>query len=450
MKEYQLKDIYSTYVPSERECVILLSLYQRIEAKQIEKYFTHETFKEVVREVYESDLVRVEDILRGLLDQFIEASPKRYDGKRYTLTHYANTFIKLIFNQLNNLRNKYSLAESFDQFAQLNAESINTYDELECWYQLSFSDSASQTINDHVGGLNAQLKEYLKQLTDILRNDQQTIGNKIGAFVDVFQHFSAKALDVQKTLQLRHNLFFQLTIIVDRFYDEFDNAKQADSDQLMTKKTAYECAKNIRDEVRNYFNQIEDRLSLIIDKIQFAEEKLTELQGNFREYARFRINLRKLLNNFLFYSEYDKDFDTRFTMGIPAKDLINGKNRFIEVEKHDFGVKTSRSIFIPARDATYFNWQQNKIHQQLAQQESISNYVSDLLNTLSKEGYLDLSKHFWQIYDQNENLEMAVETCFSVINIVSIQKECIIKIDKTLQSSFDNLIGIWQMTITKI
>lgn len=449
MNEHSLKDIYAAYIPSERECIVLLALYQRISSEVIEPYFTYETFREIAVEAYENDSIRTEDILRKLLDQFIEVSYKRYNGKRYALTLYATRFIELIFNQINNLRNRYSLSDSFYQFAQLDSGSIKSGSDLERWYQLSFSDSASRTIDDHIGGLNTQLKEYLKQLTEILRDDQQTIGNKIGSFADVFQNFSIKALDVQQTLQLRHDLFAQLTQIVDRLYERIEELDPRDADKLTLINEDYNRAKAVRENVRHYFSRVEDRLGFIIDKIRFAEEKLAELQSNFREYTRSRINLKKLLGNYLTISEYDKQDGTRFTLDVPPQFLVSDCTRFIEVKKFDFGIKVSRPTFIPAQDSIYFGQKQSEIWQRLVQQEVTNERVNKLLDNLYKSGYLDLSEQFWMIYEHERDLESAINTCFTVINTISSQKEFLITIEQTPQLAKDNSVMIWQMTVTK-
>lgn len=189
----QFREIYKSYIPTEKEGIVLFSIYNKIKTGEINEYFSHEDIRYAISEVHGSDYTHVHDFIGGLLTQFIERPHRREEGK-YRLTEYAINFIELILDQVNSLRKKYSLRDTLQQFALLEPNNIRTFLDLERWFQQSFTDIARRTINDHIAGLNSQLKESLKQLNIILHNDNRKIGEKIVEFSKLFLHVSEKGV----------------------------------------------------------------------------------------------------------------------------------------------------------------------------------------------------------------------------------------------------------------
>ena len=444
----QLKSLYLQYIPTKKESLFLFSIYKQIKSGDINEHFSHDEVREILKQIYESETPRVDDFLRHLLMQFIER-PRRHDGGKYRLTEYAKSFVELIFGQVENLRKKYSLSDSLKQYAYFNAEDFKSYQDFERWYQQSFNDTARRTINDHIAGLSIQIKENIKQLSRILSNENQRLGEKIFEFSNSFESISQKANDIQYTLQFRSFLFDQLEIFLNKLFKKEIVTYSEFSEQNNVWKDGYNNAQVISDQIHQYFEEVNEKLSVIIDNLKFAEEKLADLQSNFNAYSYRRINIKKLLGIYLDNSEYDRNNSIKFSIDLPRKDIITESFRFREINKYDFELPSKRERFLPKLDNIYFEQKKKEIEFELENQKIINTWITLILEKLNKERFVDLSEYFWIIHNQYNEIEIAIKVCFDIINFISSKQEYLLIINKELQTAPNGLISIWQMKITQ-
>jgi hypothetical protein len=441
----QAKNIFERYIPSERDGVALIMLHQRIENGSIDSYFTNQDIRQILQEVTGNVSPNVDDFLQRMFGNFIERPLRRREGK-YALTDHSRELVTLIFTRVDSARKKFSLSNSVEQYATIDTEKIRSLLELESWHQQSFDGAARRTINDHIAGLNDQLKGTLSELSTILKNDEQTLGQKIDDFVEVFHQAGTKAYDIQRTLGIRQELSQQLQVVLDLLYSQIKVSPLNIQNDL---KEDYRKAQTIVTNIEAYFDDIENRIDFIIDKIIYAEEKLTELQTNFQEHARLRINIKRLLNHCLDHSQFDKKNGVTFIFPFRQKSIVYQPVRFIDIQKYDFDIQVLRESFIPTISPSYFEAENTAMSQLLGKQEGIDGYVNVLLEELNHVDHLDLSRKFWEVYEAAANIEVPLIMCTSVISELSKSNTFSIEVVREPQFSSDKTIAIWKMTIQR-
>ena len=441
----QAKNIFIKYIPSRTDGVTLIMLHQRIESGNIESHFTNQDVSQILQEVTGSASPNVDDFLQRMFGDFIER-PLRWREGKYALTDHSRELVALIFTRVDSALKKFSLSNSIEQYATIDTEKIGSLLEFESWYHQSFNGAARRTINDHIAGLNDQLKETLSELNTILKNDEQTLGQKIDDFVEVFHHAGSKAYDIQRTLGIRQELSQQLQVVLDSLYSQIRISPPNSQKNL---KDDYKKAQTIVANIETYFDGIEERIDFIINKIIYAEEKLTELQTNFQEHARLRINIKRLLNHCLDYSQFDKKKGVTFIFPFKQKNTVYQPVRFIDIQKYDFNLLVQKETFIPEISQSYFAAENTAMTQLLGRQEKIDSYVNELLEELNHVDHLDLSMKFWEIYEDTADIEASLVMCTSVINELGKSSTFSIEIVREPQFSADKTIAIWKMIIQR-
>ena len=196
---------YSRLIPDRVDGLLILLLKQKIYEGEIEKQFTYENFKQTLREIGEQ---RVDDALHRLTYNFIDKSYNKGES-RYVLTEYAENFVNLIVNELNNPQRDFPLIESFRKYANLNVDDIEEPEDLERWYEQGFN-TAKQTISHRLGYLNKELTESNHKLVALLRSERKTVSNKIAEFKNYFDVFGITAREIKESLDLSDSLFDEL------------------------------------------------------------------------------------------------------------------------------------------------------------------------------------------------------------------------------------------------
>ena len=440
---------YSRLIPDRVDGLLILLLKQKIYEGEIEKQFTYENFKQTLREIGEQ---RVDDALHRLTYNFIDKSYNKGES-RYVLTEYAENFVNLIVNELNNPQRDFPLIESFRKYANLNVDDIEEPEDLERWYEQGFN-TAKQTISHRLGYLNKELTESNHKLVALLRSERKTVSNKIAEFKNYFDVFGITAREIKESLDLSDSLFDELDKIKYKFQSRYTifGHTLSDEDLLLykEKRTHYDRIIYIIKLVKEYFENVEIRYKLLDERILFADEKLQELSKNFEEHFYVRTKIKQLLALLLTETETinKREFfiPDEFKRIIPMEDL-----RFSYIPKYDFELELSQKplidiIELHKREFLYHQKKVNKAKKDNEKLHKISKRLKEAKQIIELRGELDLSNYLFEVMSVENDYEIVVKLGFNLIQFYSKNKKYQIEIIKK-PFSLTNDLTIWQMKI---
>ncbi len=440
---------YSHHIPDRMDGLLILLLQQKIDDNEIEKQFTYENFKQTLREIGEQ---RIDDALHRLTYCFIDKFYNKGES-RYVLTQYAENFINLIRNELNNPQRDFPLIESFRKYALLNIDEIEDPESLERWHEQGFS-IAKRTISDRLGYLNKELTENNHRLVTLLRSEKKTISSKISEFKNYFDVFGITAREIKESLDLSDILFEDLEKIKNKFQNRYTifghNLSNEDLILYREKREHYSRVTFIIKRVTEYFKDVEIRYNLLNERILFADEKLQELSKNFEEHFYLRTKIKQLLAILLIETETinkrEYIIPDEFKRAIPMEDL-----RFLYVPKYDFELELNQKPLIDVielhkRESSYHQKKVDKAKKDNQRLHTISKKIKEAKQIIERSGSLDLSNYLFEVMSVECDYEIVVKLGFDIIQFFSKNENYQIEIIK-IPFSITNDLTIWKMKI---
>ena len=451
----EVQQNYKYLVPSETAITVLLVLNDRILNKEINRHFTHEDIIQAVESVsssQKSEIRHTEKVLKNLLENFIERPAK--DDRAYKLTEYARKFIELILGKLVNPFRNFSLIDSFERYAIFNAEDINNIEQFESWFLQGFNSAYRQTIIDHLEALKDDTKKYIKSLNIILDSEEKNALEMANEFKNVFKNFGDKARDIQDALKIGNRLDIEIKRVCDFFYAELEKSDYPqnvdDRERLELLKNAWTRALSIQNEIRDFFEEIEEKLSQLREKIIFASNKLNDLQEHFQYQSKFRLNLKKLLAFTLKESKYSRE-GIILPENFHRKIIVFESFKLLNLPDID-SLFVKKNIIIPNHyNSDYYAKEKEKVYFELQQQEKVSKWVNRCIKSLQLNGKLDFTEYFYRILKLEEDDSIPIKVGFELFEFARFSSEYSISIDKVIVEKYSKEeIKIWQMNIKTI
>lgn len=211
----------------------------------------------------------------------------------------------------------------------------------------------------------------------------------------------------------------------------------------------WKTANQIKGEVAVFFDNIDKKLSRINDQIVFASSKLKELEENFQYQSLFKINLKKLLQIVLQTSSYDRKDGIVLHQRFPIKSLPFQKMQFFFVPRYEFNVEPERIGIVPESNTDYEQAERSKIEKELQIQEKIALWIDTCNSRIEKEKQLDYSSVFYEILDNEQNIEIPLQVGFSLFQQYANNKDFDVTIDKIIANPNRNDILTWNMKIQR-
>ena len=210
----------------------------------------------------------------------------------------------------------------------------------------------------------------------------------------------------------------------------------------------YECALQIKNEVFNFFDIIEQKLDQIIERYIYADKQLSNFKENFRIRTQFQRNLRKFLEVSLQSAVYDRKDGIKFRKEFDFKPIPFETFKFLNVKKYDDFVK-KKSFVIPQEiDATYALQQTTSANKLLLKQEEIARQLNILKINLSKSKKTDLTKEFYRLLAETNDQHIALKVVYDALKYASKHKEYAVDIEQKIPEMYQGKdILIWQMNI---
>lgn len=204
--------------------------------------------------------------------------------------------------------------------------------------------------------------------------------------------------------------------------------------------------KEIANEVRAFFNQIDLRLDNISDQIHFSSRKLNELGETFEKKALLKVNLKKMLRCALEdikHTDKGVQFNSFPLKAIPFQEVY-----FNAFKRYDFEMEPANAIVPLEEDAEYFDTEEKKFLKDVNVQERITVWVDNLKQRLEAEKQLNLSAEFQKIYAEEKNVLIPLRVSYNLINNSQSNVADEVEIEKNLGLN-ENDIQLWKILLKR-
>lgn len=458
-KNSNTREIYQLYerlIPSREAGMVVYILDSKIKAGKLSKHFT---YSDIEKCIIESSKIEVgatpqtEKIVKSLLHFFIERPPN--NELKFALSDYSKQFIELIYKKIHSPFKYFPLKKTFEKFTNFKASEMKTLEDFEMWYSLKFHNTSKQTIIDHLEALKDVVKTSINRLNNLLKAESEDLVALIKEFALIFDDISNKSEEIKYTLRLGNTLSIEIEKVTDYFYSKVEAFKHPENDreklEFKELNDDYTKAVKIKNNVIDFFNDVDYRLKQLMNRSLYANNQLRNLQNNFRNQSRVRINLKRLLKFTLEQANYSKDDIVKLPELFPRKALPIERFKFIEVPYYDsFGIK--KNEIIPAYyDKEHAKKEQDKVQKDLQRQENAARLFREYRALLETEKELDFTEHFYKILEEENDSEIALSVGFDLFQYANRNPRYTIDIQRELSEvSVSKDILIWKMKIHQV
>ena len=450
-----LQNIYQSYellLPSKESGMVIFLLHQKIKNGEIDEPFSYGDFKSTVKDVADwspGGIPRSEALLKNLLYNFIERPADQKHG--YMLTEYALKVIAMVDHKLNNPYRKFPLRESFERYTSFQATEIQNIRQLESWFEQGFNNTTRQNIIDHLEALKDVVSQSVKQLSQILQQEDVDIVQIVSDFAEVFVELNDKTEEIRDTLRLGNRLEREIQQVVDHFYLNLDKSDNPRTDSSTDGKALldYEIAQKIQKEVTIFFTVVTGKIGQLRERIVFASNKLNDLQHNFHYQSSYKLNIKRMLHFVLTESRYTRN-GPELASDFPKKIIPyeSCKMTFVNHIEQFFPKKSMVAQTII--DEVYQESEKAKIDQEIVRQQRIAELLDYYKELLKFHKQMDFTEKFYKILEEEQDIEIALNVSYEMLLFAHHSKEYKITIDQDIiKNSKDKMVYSWQTDIIK-
>ena len=254
--------------------------------------------------------------------------------------------------------------------------------------------------------LEDELREAYKELNDILQKDEQDATILVKEFTLVFRKFGLKAEDITNAILSKDRFLDNLQSVVDVFYNKMNSSMLLDKNQMADKIDHWERGRDIYTDLKDFFNSVDSKVSIIRRQINHASEKLSELQEQFSSRSHFRLQIKKIFKLALENTKYT-EHGVIFENGFPVKSLVFESIRIFYPRHYDFNIRSSNLIINIIADENYLFEEQSKIVQEIDNQQRINIWVDKAKDILQTRKLIVLDELMSTIADEEADPSIA-------------------------------------------
>lgn len=451
----EIAELYGQLVPSREEALLIFRLHEKIKNGEIDANFSTQDIQRAIDET--AKLVvggspNRERLLKNLLNYFIERPAEQ--RTRYCLTEYARKFILLLDHKINNPYRKFPLRESFHRYTTFSAKEIQHINQFESWFNQGFQATTRENIFDHLEELKSDVQLSVQRLNKLLYSNEETVLKIVSEFSLIFSDLGDKADEIRDTLRLGNTLQLEIEQVVTCFYSQADQYKNIltpeDQQQFEALHYAYSSALHIQEEIRSFFDIVDNKLGQLQDKIQFAVTKLKELRDLFRYQSHFKLNLKKLLEFMLTGAEIEKN-DLKLSLQIPRKIIVDERFKLTVMPDLEREYKQRNAVIELLIDSDYHRQELIKVEAELVRQQRTAILVDAYKLRLEAEGNIDFTKEFYKILTDEQDEEVAVQVGYELIQFAHNNSKFRVDILPELYNEYiAKPIITWKMNLNKL
>ncbi|MDI3321410.1 hypothetical protein [Pinibacter soli] len=429
--------------PSEFEFLVLYHLYLNYPEAEIQYAEIKQAITDTSRLPFlQGKDKQVERTFKGLLRNFIERAPTKYN--RFLLTLHARKVIEIVTQRIHNPYLKFPLKETFETYFKLPVNAGEDTTRLQSWFKFGFLNNAQQVVTGHLEGLKLSVDDAIKALNQILEADDLSAMQMLEQFSKNFQILGDKARQITEAIKMKVDVHYQLRDIVEVFTDTTSD-KEGTSMDTATRHNNRRIALEIKEDVHRFFDKVDKQLDLINMKMVFASTKIKELQESLRAQSLYKISLKKLLVYLLENSKIDSQKRVQLPEKFPTKGLVLEKFRFRSIRYYDMGFLKKAKPIEQETDEAYEEGQRKLFEHELYKQAQIQQYCEQIGEELSVIKLVDLNAKLFEIMQQDDGIEIGIQTGYELIR--NLSRDSHVEIEEELMSNESKSIHLWKTTI---
>jgi len=449
------RDLYDKYdlllPPRFDGGYLVISLDAKIKNGDIEEPFTHQQIEETLTEIstqFEQESVRQWGRIKDNLLHYLIRNYPDNPGKYY-LTDYAYSIIEMMQNKLDNPYKQHPLKKSFELSFYLKATEITCIEDLERKFGRDFIRAPKKIVTDHLAALEDELQEAYKTLNTILSNEQQQAVDLVNKFAITFKRFGSRAEDITAAMASKEKFVRDIQQVVDSFYARVEAAKYGSDNETKVKVIKdWEKAKEIAQDLLEFFRSVEHKISTVRRQINNASEKLSELQEYFSSRANYRLRIQKLMEVVLQmarYTEEGVEFEPRF----PLKAIAIERVRMLHLRHNDFDIRTETPVIQILPDSQYELVEMGKIENEINRQLLVANWINIAKEKLRQQKKISVDELMVEVLNNQHDLTIAYQVAAEIVCFASEDKELHVEVkQEPVQLELNEMI-LWKIKVKK-
>ncbi|MCC6691268.1 MAG: hypothetical protein IT235_07010, partial [Bacteroidia bacterium] len=411
-----------------------VALYRKIQNNEIEEAFTQHDFEQVVTEVSEAIArgknIQAENISKKL-SQYYYTTLKRGNEYRYQLTVFATDLVRIMLQEIKPEFESIELIHTFKRTLRLVNDDLKSIGTFEYWH-LSHYQPSKRVVLSHIENLQRMVDDRTIALRQLMKNNVENTKSLINSFIEIFEELGRQSEGLTQTLTFKQSLF--------------DDIKAAESN-FLGKKEDWEKYTRIRGEIERFFENIDNRMLSINDRIQLSVSRLKALYDTLQYKQLYKLKLEKLLMFMLRNTKKDENGELQFPEPIKSKHIPYHRSRLPQLPIIDFVDVEPADVPDFAIDEEYLKAKEQQNYNLLARQESISKWLESINTDLAAGKSIVFDEWFKNIYSKEKNLEVPIDVCFGLIQRYGKNKDIEFVIDKTKPFHPKEDLALWKLKI---
>ncbi len=402
-----IKDKYSQIIPEQKIGVVLFKMYD-LEKQKVEKTFSEKEIFDIIDSFSTTDSERdyfiyKNQIVQDLSKFFIEKDKRR----NYRLTDFAKEFCRLIEKELNLKLNPSDIEKTIQDLIELLRNRIASVEDFNHWYEHSF-ESDKINVSNQIRALEMQVKLTIESMNELIFSHKDDFTTMLDICKEKLNNVKAQADKLSNALDLKEEI------------REILSAANLEDRNFRDKKKL----------INDFLHEIDTKLISISHQIDSIKPKLNRLFNdiNKREYDRklenflsylFQNSSSEKLKNKKLKKEGEErreyEINIHFPQNVPEKFIIDLNIKFEAIFYANFLNQTSISAKENADNEAEVHRQLVEKERKTLQQLKAIRWFEKLKNQIDVEGNISYSHFFYQIMQEENDIEIAIKTTDEVL-----------------------------------
>ena len=440
---------YNELIPNKEIGLIVFSIYSQIKEKKADRLLSYRNLTNIIDEKWKElginhqkgKYQKYESILLILRKHYIDKDIKT---DNYILTDYAEKFCRFIEEEIKSVLKPSEIEQLFNNLLLTLKDNIVSFTKIEVWYDKEFYPRKFD-INSQVRALRIQAEKAQNELNSIMNKDE-----------DYFEMLKEIERQIDKIQKQNYE-------IVKSFSAKDSIKKLLDETELSEIREF----RTIRANIREFFREIDKKLSIISEIIDTTKPKIFKLYQDIEKKQ-----FDKKLEKFLLYVLKNSS-NTKFSINQLKNKTIYDTNielpqniefsklnfpqidKFIRTEYVEFTEPDTNETQEANFDPEANRLQIEKRRNQLEKNKKIEFWYNQFYTTIKElklNEELEFSNFFYEILKtENQDIEIALKVANKVFTNFSRDDKFQLDIDRKFETSKDiKDIALWKMKITKL
>ena len=421
-------------IPRDIETILLLlTLHTKIGNQEIDDIFSQKDFEDAVEDVIvllKRDRGIQKESISKRLSQHFYTTLKIGEEYRYQLTIFAVEFSNLLMNEVTPNYENLELVHTFKRTLPVQDDDVSNIEKFNYWYKHHYSAS-KKFILSHTDNLQQYVDKKVAELRTLLKPNTENPKELIGQFLVIFEQLGKQTEGVTKALHFKQD-------IIDKIKNSEPNFKEV--------RQAWELYDKIHNEVIQFFENIDNRVLSINDKIQQARTRLKSLYDNLRYKQQYKLKVEKFLLMLLKHSEI---IDEKIALphNVEKKEIPYFRDKFVYPPLIDFGEYHKIESPFYQEDEEFKRLSEAEKIKQLARQENAITWMGTIRSEIELGREVIFEQWMDKIVDKEQNLEVPIDVCFSLIDEYKNRDDVQLEIEKKLIMPLSSNVALWKLKI---